>query len=353
MIHRHPFVAWGTSILLGAVAGIFFSAVFMPNGRPMIGMVFGVFTAVPMLAFMRGMFLSGLQRRLARLAFPLYVPVSILIYVGLVVASTVVAGSLLWITGVLPGRFLMAIEVPISDIVYSLVVLALAAFILRVKDLIGTEVFLSLLRGRYHKPVAEERVFLFVDVVGSTQFAARFGDLRTQEYLGQFFAALAEPVRRHQGAIDDYVGDLAIVTWPMRRGVADARCVRCVFALLSKIAEEAPSWEAKFGLVPRFRAALHGGRVVAGEVGVDRRKIAYFGDTVNTTARLESLCRDMDTPILISAELLARIPALPPDVRATNLGAHTLRGRDHPLAVLALTSGSSGVTRTARIAEVA
>ena len=93
--------------------------------------------------------------------------------------------------------------------------------------------------------------------------------------------------------------------------------------------------------------------MVAGEVGVDRRKIAYFGDTVNTTARLESLCRDMDTPILISAELLARIPALPPDVRATNLGAHTLRGRDHPLAVLALTSGSSGVTRTARIAEVA
>ena len=94
--------------------------------------------------------------------------------------------------------------------------------------------------------------------------------------------------------------------------------------------------------MPRFRAALHGGRVVAGEVGVDRRKIAYFGDTVNTTARLESLCRDMDTPILISAELLARIPALPPDVHATNLGAHILRGRDHPLGVLALTSGSSG-----------
>src|SRR5580692_12542812 len=128
MVHRHPFVAWGTSILLGAVAGVFFSTVIMSNGRPMIGMFFGVFTAVPMLAFMRGVFLSGLQRRLARLAFPLYVPVSILIYVGLVIASTVVAGSLLWLTGALPGRFLMAIEVPISDIVYSLVVLALAAF---------------------------------------------------------------------------------------------------------------------------------------------------------------------------------------------------------------------------------
>ncbi|MBV8184640.1 MAG: adenylate/guanylate cyclase domain-containing protein [Hyphomicrobiales bacterium] len=353
MMQRHPFVTWGTSVLVGAVAGLFFSAFIMPNGRPMIGMFFGVFTAVPMLAFMRGMFLPGLQRRLARLAFPLYVPASIFIYVGLVILSTVFAGSLLWITGILPGRYLMAIEVPVSDIVYSLLVLALAAFILRVKDLIGTEVFLSLLRGRYHKPVAEERVFLFVDVVGSTQFAQRFGDLRTQEFLGHFFAALAEPVRQHQGAIDDYVGDLAIVTWPMRRGIADARCVRCVFALLSKIAEEAPSWEAKFGLVPRFRAALHGGRVVAGEVGVDRRKIAYFGDTVNTTARLESLCREVDSPIVISAELLARIPTLPRDVHATNLGAHVLRGRDHPLAIVALTSETYGASRTARIAKVA
>jgi adenylate cyclase len=332
------------------VAGIFFSMVIMPNGRPMIGMVFGIFTAVPMLAFMRGMLLPGLQRRLARLAFPLYVPASILIYVALIIASSVLAGSLLWVTGLLPGRFLMAIEVPISDIVYSLVVLALVTFILRVKDLIGTEVLLSLLRGRYHKPVAEERVFLFIDVVGSTQFAERFGDLRTQEYLGQFFAALAEPVRQHQGAIDDYVGDLAIVTWPMRRGVDEARCVRCVFALLSKIARETSFWQAKFGVVPRFRAALHGGQVVAGEIGVDRRKIAYFGDTVNTTARLESLCRELDTPILISAELLARMPALPAHVRATDLGSHDLRGRDHSLAVAALTSVSVRTVKPESIA---
>ena len=105
--------------------------------------------------------------------------------------------------------------------------------------------------------------------------------------------------------------------------------------------------------MPRYRAALHGGRVVAGEVGSIAPEIADSGDTVNTTARLESLCRDMDTPILISAELLARIPALPPDVHATNLGAHFWRGRDHPLGVLALTSGSSGMSLSARIARVA
>ena len=105
-----------------------------------------------------------------------------------------------------------------ADVIYSLAILAIITFMLRVKDLIGGEAFLSLLNGRYHKPVSEERIFLFIDVVGSTQFAERFGDLRAQEYLGRFFAALAGPVRKHRGEIDDYVGDLAIITWPLRRG---------------------------------------------------------------------------------------------------------------------------------------
>jgi adenylate cyclase len=322
----------------------------MPE-RPMMGMVYGTFTGVPVLTFLRGMFLPALQQRLARLPFPIYAPVSIATYVVIIIVSSELAGAMLWAVGMRPGgSFLSSIEVPLSEIIYALAVLAIITFVLRVKDLIGTDVFLSLLRGRYHKPVTEERIFLFIDVAGSTQFAERFGDLRAQEYLGQFFAALAEPVRRYQGAIDDYVGDLAIVTWPLRRGVDEARCVRCVFAFLGKIARETPFWQAKFGVVPRFRAALHGGQVVAGEIGVDRRKIAYFGDTVNATARLETLCRELDAPILISAELLSRIPALPQEVRATHLGTHDVRGRDHPIAVAALALAAEPKIASTRMA---
>ena len=67
---------------------------------------------------------------------------------------------------------------------------------MRVRDLIGSEVFLSLLIGRYHRPVREERVFLFVDLVGSTRFAELHGNMRAQDFLSAFFAALAEPVGR-------------------------------------------------------------------------------------------------------------------------------------------------------------
>ena len=204
------------------------------------------------------------------------------------------------------------------------------------RDLIGAEVFRNILLGRYHRPVEEERVFVFLDLIGSTAYAQANGDLRAQAFLGAIFAALAEPVRRHGGSIDDYVGDMALITWPMKAGVMEGRCVACVFAFLDVIAAEAEAWQRDFGQVPAFRAAFHGGAVVTAEVGVDRHKISYFGDVVNTTGRIEALCRTLEASLLISSDLLDRIPSLPRGVRARSLGAHAVKGRGQMLAVLAL-----------------
>jgi adenylate cyclase len=88
--------------------------------------------------------------------------------------------------------------------------------------------------------------------------------------------------------------------------------------------------------VPRLRMALHCGSVVTADVGVDRHKIAYFGDTVNATARIEALCRTLDAPVLASHALLAELPALPPGIVARDLGPQPVRGRGRPLSVAAL-----------------
>ena len=76
--------------------------------------------------------------------------------------------------------------------------------------------------------------------------------------------------------------------------------------------------------------------MVTAEVGVDRHKIAYFGDAVNVTSRIEALCRPLGVGILISQDLLGRLPALPPGIAARSLGAHALRGRGQPLSVATL-----------------
>jgi adenylate cyclase len=96
--------------------------------------------------------------------------------------------------------------------------------------------------------------------------------------------------------------------------------------------------------VPEFRAALHGGPVVTAEIGVDRHKISYFGDCVNATARIETLCRSLNAPILISSALLDQLPGLPPGIRARPLGEHVVKGRDQRLTVLALERAASLMT---------
>ncbi len=334
---------WVLILLAAAVAGLFYNVVFAAGASRLAGFVYGLCVGTAVLAFDRGLILAGLQARIRRLPAWAYVPAAELAYVLMIVAGNALGGVVVWAFALTPDSLGMATRTTPRVLAYALAVSGFLVFVIRMRDLIGGEVFVNFMIGRYHKPVAEERIFLFLDVVGSTAFAEAHGDLRAQEYLGAIFAALAEPVRRNGGSVDDYVGDLAMVTWPMRRGLKDARCVACLFDVNARIEGDADAWIARFGAVPRLRAALHGGSVVTAEVGVDRHKIAYFGDAVNVTSRIEALCRPLAVDNLISLDLLDRLGRLPEGVRARSLGSHALRGRGATLAVATLERGAETV----------
>jgi adenylate cyclase len=44
--------------------------------------------------------------------------------------------------------------------------------------------------------------------------------------------------------------------------------------------------------------------VVTGEIGYFKHEIAYLGNTVNTPARIEEACRELQRPFLASADKL-------------------------------------------------
>ncbi|WP_182178139.1 adenylate/guanylate cyclase domain-containing protein [Methylobacterium radiotolerans] len=342
-------IFWGLILLAAAGAGLLYNIIFAAGASPLAGFTYGLCMGATVLAFDRGLILAGLQARIRRLPAWLYVLAAELAYVLMIMAGNALGGLVVWAFALTPDDLTTATRMTARVLAYALAVSGLLVFVIRMRDLIGGEVFVNFMIGRYHKPVAEERVFLFLDVVGSTAFAETHGDLRAQEYLSAVFATLAEPVRRNGGSVDDYVGDLAMVTWPMARGLKDARCVTCVFEVLDRIEADAAAWQARFGTVPRLRAALHGGSVVTAEVGVDRHKIAYFGDAVNVTSRIEALCRPLGVGILISQDLLNRLSRLPAGVRARSLGAHALRGRGAPLSVATLERGPA---ETAPVADL-
>jgi adenylate cyclase len=320
---------------LGALAGLLYGSIF-PVGPLLGSAIRGAVIGTPILLYERRLLWPRMRERVRQLATPLFLLATVALYIALIVFGNALASTVLNHL----FRFMYsernAMLMSQSGLLYALAISVLVVFVFRVRDLIGPGVFANLLIGRYHRPISEERIFLFLDVTGSTRFADRHGDRAAQAYLGQVFNALALPVSRSRGSIDDYIGDMALVTWTIERGTRDAACLRCVFDFAARLAEESEAWTQRFGQVPEFRAALHCGPVVTAEVGLERHKIAYFGDVVNTTARLESLSKTLGVHVLVSADLLNRIGPLPPDLMAEDLGDHVLRGRDAPLAVAAI-----------------
>jgi class 3 adenylate cyclase len=210
-----------------------------------------------------------------------------------------------------------------------------------IDSLLGRRVLTAFLLGRYHRPRLEQRIVMVLDLEGSTALAERLGSVRFLEYLDQFFRDLAAPVIEHGGEIYKYIGDGVIVTWTLRNGVAESNALRAWLAICAPMERRALPYQRRFGAVPRFRAGLHVGEVVVGEMGEDRREIAHLGDTLNTAARLEQACRERNRRLLVSGELLASM-APPAEIAVEPLGEATLRGREKPIMLYNCTRRASG-----------
>src|SRR5712692_3246154 len=93
---------------------------------------------------------------------------------------------------------------------------------LQVRVLPGTCV-----RQKADLPTREERVFLFLDLVGSTSPAEAMGELRMHDLLTRFFFDIDEPILAHGGEVHAYVGDQVIVTWPLDAKMSEGYCLDC------------------------------------------------------------------------------------------------------------------------------
>lgn len=203
-------------------------------------------------------------------------------------------------------------------------------FVLQMNRMVGTNVLGYFLAGAYHRPVEERRLFMFLDLAGSTQLAERLGSARYYELLRRFVDDLSEPILATGGEIYQYAGDEVVITWREDRGLRDAACLRCFLLIEDAIARAAPAYARDFGAVPRFRAGLHGGPITAGELGDLKREIVFVGDILNTAARLEEHAKRAGLALLVSTDVLERL-TLPPGVTAGPPQALTLRGRSTPL----------------------
>jgi adenylate cyclase len=232
-----------------------------------------------------------------------------------------------------------------GGVIFSLVLSLGFNLLYGVNSLLGQGVLFNFVAGRYRRPRIEKRVLLFIDMESSTVIAQRLGETRFIDFLNRFIADVTAAIVTQRGAIHKYVGDEIIVTRPLVTGLRDGRCIRACFDALERLDKGAAAYIRDFSLRANFRAALHCGPVVVGELGTVKMEIALLGDTMNTTARLQQACRDTGHRVLASAALMNQISPLPRGVAKHSINPLRLRGKDNEIEVCAL------VAETARLSS--
>ena len=91
----------------------------------------------------------------------------------------------------------------------------------------------------------------------------------------------------------------------------------------------------KFGVLPKFKAGLHGGVVTVAEIGDLKREIAYHGDVVNTTSRLRSACNEFEKDFL-SSEYIVRNIDQNDNYKIEEIGEVSLRGKKNSIKVFGI-----------------
>ncbi|HEA22383.1 hypothetical protein LCGC14_2107370 [marine sediment metagenome] len=122
----------------------------------------------------------------------------------------------------------------------------------------------------------------------------------------------------------------------MRRLLNLKNYIQCFFDIEKLLLKEQDKYLRVFGAKPQFKAGAHYGTVIAGEIGVIKRDITYSGDILNTTARIQGMCNELQSNFLISKELyqLNGTPDLPWSFK--KIGGILLKGKKEAMELMSI-----------------
>ncbi len=219
--------------------------------------------------------------------------------------------------------------------VYFLVVAGIISFVRMVSQKFGPGILWKMFIGKYRNPREELRVFMFLDLRSSTTIAEKLGHIKFSRLIQDCFADLTPVIKKHAVEIYQYVGDEAVMSWPLESGLEDNNCIHCYFDYMEILASKSDHYEKTYGLRPFFKAGVHLGKVIVAEVGLIKREIAYHGDVLNTTARIQGMCNAYEEQLLVSDHL---VQSLYPDdlLQSKRMGEELLKGKKTAVTVHAV-----------------
>lgn len=220
------------------------------------------------------------------------------------------------------------------NLFYSILVNSVIILLIQINRLLGKGNLAKLVTGKFHTPREELRVFMFLDLKGSTTIAEQLGHLKYSRFIQDCFHDLSV-VDHFRAAIYQYVGDEVVLTWKIELEDSLEDCIKAFYAYENRLLSRADYYEQEYGVQPIFKAGLHLGPVTVVEVGNLKREIAYHGDTINVAARIQEQCKTYDRTLLISDSAYKRINNMP-GFSFESVGEFVLRGKKQSTQLLSV-----------------
>jgi adenylate cyclase len=261
-----------------------------------------------------------------------------ILYTSVIYAVNV---SLTIVAGLSQGRKWSELPAVIASVhllalvIYTLLIYSLLVFFLQINHLLGEGILWKFIRGKYHKPREEERIFMFLDMKSSTTIAEQLGHVRFYTLLNELFHEISQPVLKTKAEIYQYVGDEVVLTWEVEHGLKNSNCLKTFFMFQESLLKNSENYLKNFGVKPEFKAGLHFGKVVSAQIGDLKREIVYNGDVLNTTSRIQNECNKYQRDFLVSGILMHRLKQMN-GFQWEKLDTVTLRGKETELELFSV-----------------
>jgi adenylate cyclase len=184
-------------------------------------------------------------------------------------------------------------------------------------------------------------VCMFIDMRGSVGMAEKRMPFDTVFFINRFLAAVSQAVIEAGGRAHQYLGDGLMALFGLHTDPATA-CRQAVnaAAMVAGNVDHLNRMLADVEHSPiRFGIGIHAGEVITGDIGYrDTIVFSAFGDTINVTARLQEMTKELECEVVLSNEVL----------KTAGIAQHTLpstevvvRGRADRLIVLTVAKAAT------------
>jgi len=155
-------------------------------------------------------------------------------------------------------------------------------------------------------------VLLFSDIRSFTGWCEQADPAVLVERLNQYFDAMVGAITSRGGVVDKFIGDAVMATFGGVLAIADpaGAALDAAREMRRRLAALNERWQREGARPIDNGIGLHAGEVLQGTIGsAERKEFTVIGDPVNTAARIESLTREQDHPVLVSAAFVDELPA--------------------------------------------